>query len=264
MSPDAPFESTESYYAEYRPRYGEAPIRHLIERFDLGTGSRALDLGCGAGQISIPLATHVGEVVGVDPNEAMLDEARQQARDAGVSNVEWVVGSDADLRGSLGDELGTVTVTTMGRSFHWMDRGPTLDRTREQTESGGGVAIFGDTEWLTKGERAWQDEVYDLASEYLDLPERTGPRTEPYENPYDELIGNHGFDDVEVATFQRPREWTADEVVGYVFSLSFCSPARFGDETTAFEADLRERLDELGGGPFEQDEEVRVISGRTR
>ncbi|WP_206424947.1 class I SAM-dependent methyltransferase [Halosimplex salinum] len=262
MSSDSPFASAETYYAQYRPRYGDRPIAHLVDRFDLDDDSRALDLGCGAGQITIPLAAHVGTAVGMDPNSRMIDGARGQARAADRENVEWTVGSDADLRGAVGEELGPFTVTTMGRSFHWMDRGPTLDRIRELTEPGGGVAVFGDTEWLTSGRRAWQDEVYDLAADYLDdLPERTGQRTEPYENPYDELIADHGFEAVEVATFESTREWTVDEVVGYVFSLSFCSPATFGDEKDDFEADLRERLDELGG-PFEQDEEVRVISGR--
>ncbi|WP_436927283.1 class I SAM-dependent methyltransferase [Halosimplex amylolyticum] len=262
MPSDSPFASAESYYAEHRPRYGDRPILHLVDRFDLGERSRALDLGCGAGQIAVPLAAHVGEVVGMDPNERMIDEAREQARTAGASNVEWLVGSDADLRGAVGEELAPLSVTTMGRSFHWMDRGPTLDRIHDLTEPGGGVAVFGDTEWLTSGRRAWQDEVYDLATEYLDdLPERTGPRTEPYENPYDEMLADHGFEDVEVATFEETREWTVDGVVGYVFSLSFCSPATFGEQADAFETDLRERLEELGCH-FEQDDEVRVISGR--
>ncbi|PSP65845.1 class I SAM-dependent methyltransferase, partial [Halobacteriales archaeon QH_8_67_27] len=172
---------------------------------------------------------------------------------------------DAEIRGDLGDELGPVTVTTMGLSFYWMEREPTLERLRELTEPGGGVAVFGDTEWLTSGRRDWQDEVYALASESLDdLPERTGPRTEPYETPYDELTADCGFEGVDVATFDRTREWTVDEVVGYVFSLSFRSPATFGDARNDFESDLRERLEELGGGPLEQDEQVRVTSGRKR
>jgi len=93
---------------------------------------------------------------------------------------------------------------------------------------------------------------------------RTGPRTEPYETPYDELIADCGFEGVDVATFDRTREWGVDEVAGYVFSLSFRSPATFGDARNDFESDLRERLEELGGGPLEQDEEVRVTSGRKR
>ncbi|ELZ22522.1 type 11 methyltransferase [Halosimplex carlsbadense 2-9-1] len=262
MAPDDPFASAESHYGEHRPRYGDRPLDSLVDRFDLDKSSRALDLGCGTGQIAVPLAARVGRVLGVDPNEAMLDGAREAASRAGVESVEFVRGSDADLRGSLGDGLGPFDLTTVGRAFHWMERGPTLDRVRELTNPGGGVAVFGDTEWLTKGRRGWQDEVYDCAASHLDdLPERTGPRTEPYENPYDELLTDHGFEAVETATFERTREWSVDGVVGYVFSLSFCSPARFGDEREDFETEVRERLDELGG-PFGQDDEVRVISGQ--
>lgn len=58
------------------------------------------------------------------------------------------------------------------------------------------------------------------------------------------------------------REWSVDAVVGYVFSLSCCSPATFGEERAAFEVALRERLVELGGGPFTQETVVEIISGR--
>lgn len=198
----------------------------------------------------------------MDPNEAMIEQARRRARTEEVENVEWVVGSDADLRAGAAEEVAPFALATVGRAFHWTERGPTLDRLRELAEPGGGVAIFGDTEWLTKGERTWQDEVYAVVDEYLDdLPDRTGPRTEPYENPYDEMLADRGFVDVERVGFERTREWTVDGVVGYVFSLSFCSPATFGDEQETFEADLRDRLESLGA-PFPQVDEVEVISGR--
>jgi ubiquinone/menaquinone biosynthesis C-methylase UbiE len=261
-----PFESTEKYYAEYRPDYGETVIEYLKKRFELDDSAKLLDLGCGAGQLAIPLAAHVREVVGMDPNEEMLRYARKRASEVGVKNVEWVVGSDADLRENLHEEFGPVRLTTMGRSFHWMDKAPTLDCLYRMTEPGGGVATVNDTEWLTKGTEEWQAAVYDLASEYLDdLPERTGPVAE-YDDPWDELLEDHGFTDVEVREFESEREWTVDGVVGYVFSLSFSSPEQFGDEKEAFESDLRERLNELldeqDGERFPQTARIDVTSGR--
>lgn len=253
------FESTEPYYAEYRPGYGEAAIQYLVDRFELDGSSRVLDLGCGTGQIALPLAAHAGEVVGMDPNEDMLEFARRRAAEAGRENVEWVVGSDADLR----EGLGPFRLVTMGRSFHWMDQERTLTRIRRLTEPDGGVAILTDEEWLTRGDREWQDDVYAVASDYLDdLPERTGP-VEEYEEPWDELIQEHGFTDVEVTTFEVRREWTIDRIVGYVFSLSFCSPAVFGERRTEFEADLRASLQESNREPFTQEATVEIISGRT-
>jgi ubiquinone/menaquinone biosynthesis C-methylase UbiE len=147
-------------------------IEYLDERFELDESSRVLDLGCGAGQITIPLAAHAGEIVGMDPNEEMLREARKQAEQADRENIEWIVGSDS----AVDDELGTFELTTMGRSFHWMNQEATLCRLYSMTEPDGGIALLNDAEWFTRGTKEWQDEVYALADEYIaGLPERTGP-----------------------------------------------------------------------------------------
>ena len=251
-----PFASTEAYYADHRPGYGDEVIEYLCERFALEETARVLDLGCGAGQITVPLAAHAGEVVGMDPNRAMLREARERAAAAGRENVEWIVGSDADL----GPGLGPLRLTTMGRSFHWMDQDSTLDSLYATTEPGGGVALLGDEEWLTRGTEAWQDEVYALAADCLDdLPARTGPIE--YDDPWDELLAEFGFTDIETVAFESEREWTIDGIVGYVFSLSYCSPETFGEEREAFERDLHSRLDERNG-PFTEDVRRTVIAGR--
>lgn len=258
------FESAEPYYAAHRPSYGDEVIEYLVGRFDLDGESRVLDLGCGAGQIAVPLAARVGHVVGMDPNETMLEYAEQRAAEASRENVEWVVGTDADLRDDCGslelsDGLSPLDLTTMGRAFHRMNQDAVLETLADLTAPGGGVAILNDPEWLTKGTADWQEEVYAVASDYRDdLPERTGPVE--YDDPWDELLADHDYRDVAVDTFPFEREWTVDGVVGYVFSLSFCAPATFGDDHEAFEAVLREQLGE-GKGPFVQRGEVTVISG---
>lgn len=93
---------------------------------------------------------------------------------------------------------------------------------------------------------------------------RTSPN-EPapieYDDPWDELVTEFGFAVVETATFGFERAWDVDSVVGYVFSLSFCSPATVGNEKEAFEAALRDRLDGFDE-PFVQDAVVTVIAGR--
>ncbi|MFH5797136.1 class I SAM-dependent methyltransferase [Haladaptatus sp. CMAA 1911] len=252
-----PFESTERHYAEHRPGYDEAALAYLADRFELGDSSRVLDLGCGAGQIAVPLAEHAGEVVAMDPNETMLRHVRRRAERAGRENVDCVVGSDTDL----GEELGTFRLTTMGRSFHWMDGKPTLETLYRLTESGGGVALLTGQEWLTKGTRGWQEEVYEVAGEYASLPERTGP-VEEYDDPWDELLAEVGFEDVTVERFAFEREWDADGIVGYLRSLSFCSPDVLGEREAAFTSELTDRLNAMDGEPFTQTGTINVISGR--
>lgn len=252
------FASTEAYYAAYRPGYGEAAIRYLVDRFDVDESARVLDLGCGAGQITIPIESFAGEVVGMDPNPTMLEHASERAKDAGRENIEFVEGSDTDLDA----DLGSFRLVAMGRSFHWMDQEQALDRIHDRLEPGGGVAIVNGEEWLVRGEMDWQAAVYEVVADYIDdLPERETGDIE-YEDPWDELLEEKGFEDVETKTFEIERDWAVDEILGYVFSLSYCSPETFGDDMDDFEVEARERLTEIGEEPFRQAEEVEVIAGR--
>lgn len=61
----------------------------------LPTGGTVMDVGCGGGAASLPLAAADGGpslIVGVDPSEAMLEEFRAGAAEAGVA-VQCVQGS---------------------------------------------------------------------------------------------------------------------------------------------------------------------------
>jgi ubiquinone/menaquinone biosynthesis C-methylase UbiE len=63
---------------------GEREIKELILRLlDLHTGMQVLDIGAGTGDDAREIAGMVGasgRVVGLDPSDAMLEEARRRAR----------------------------------------------------------------------------------------------------------------------------------------------------------------------------------------
>jgi SAM-dependent methyltransferase len=64
--------------------------RRIIEAGGLGPGKRFIDLGCGTGRWTIPLAVRSGcEAVGLDRSAAMLEKAR--AKDT-AQCVTWVQG----------------------------------------------------------------------------------------------------------------------------------------------------------------------------
>ncbi len=79
--------------------YGESTTR-LCKRAGIVSGMRVLEIGSGAGDVALTLAELVGpngQVVGVDLNAAILDTARQRAADAGMHNVEFIVGDARTL-----------------------------------------------------------------------------------------------------------------------------------------------------------------------
>lgn len=70
------------------------------ELMALGPGMRVLDAGCGPGVDTVPLARIVGptgQVVGVDPDPAMLKAADEAAQAAGVVGILHAAGSATAL-----------------------------------------------------------------------------------------------------------------------------------------------------------------------
>ncbi|GAA5189801.1 hypothetical protein GCM10023322_43330 [Rugosimonospora acidiphila] len=65
------------YYARYRRGYPPAAVDAIVKAFALGTDDVVLDLGCGTGQLTLPLAERVRAVV--DPEPDMLVLARRAA-----------------------------------------------------------------------------------------------------------------------------------------------------------------------------------------
>jgi SAM-dependent methyltransferase len=56
----------------------------------VGPGDMVIDLGCGNGQISVPLAKQGAEVLGIDVSPAMADQLRAEARRQGLSTLDAI------------------------------------------------------------------------------------------------------------------------------------------------------------------------------
>ncbi len=110
-------------------------------------GGKVLDVGCGPGADTIPLAQWVGatgQVVGVDYDAAMVREADQHAREAGVSG--WVKHKQADAA-FLPFETGTFDACRSERLFqHLLNPAQALSEMARVTKSGGWIVVL-DTDW---------------------------------------------------------------------------------------------------------------------
>lgn len=65
-------------------------IALALELLDAGAGDRVLDLFCGLGNFTLPLAQRVHDVVGVEGEEGLVERARENARSNGIDNARFV------------------------------------------------------------------------------------------------------------------------------------------------------------------------------
>jgi 23S rRNA (uracil1939-C5)-methyltransferase len=67
-------------------------VAQAIELLEPEPGQRALDLFCGLGNFTLPLARRVAGVVGVEGDAGLIERARSNAARNGIGNASFVAG----------------------------------------------------------------------------------------------------------------------------------------------------------------------------
>jgi trans-aconitate methyltransferase len=131
------------FYHQYRRGYPPPVLDTLAGMFGLTGDDIVIDLGCGTGQLTLPLAARVRAVAGVDPEPDMLARARRAAAEQSITNVTWLLGADTDISALAallgGQRAGAVTI---GQALHWMRDRELFPGLVPLLRPGGGVAVI--------------------------------------------------------------------------------------------------------------------------
>ena len=105
----------------FRERRNQESLALLLDRLRLAGGESVLEIGCGTGAVTLPLAKAVGEhgrVVAVDISEPMLGAARQRVereRDAQCHTGAW-------RRAGVGIRAGCIRYRDLAHGRHVLRR----------------------------------------------------------------------------------------------------------------------------------------------
>lgn len=189
-------------YALYRPTYppalvdylaGLAPQRH-----------RALDCGCGAGQLSVMLAERFEQVVAIDASSQQISHAKP------CNGVAYRV-----ARGeATGLAAASVDLVTVAQAAHWFELDAFYEEVRRILKPGGAVALISYGVIVADG-----DVGQVLKHFYVDVigqfwpPERqhveTGYRSLPFP-----------FTEEAAPEMAMTASWSLNELLGYVDTWS--------------------------------------------
>ncbi|THA24388.1 class I SAM-dependent methyltransferase [Streptomyces sp. RKND-216] len=208
------------YYAKYRRGYPEQALDALQETFALTRDDLVLDLGCGTGQLAVPLAARVRAVLGLDPEPDMLRLARATAAEQDVHNVSWLLGADTDVP-ALGTALGprVLGAAVIGQAVHWMRHEELFRALSPLIRPGGGVAVLANGTPLWLQDTDWSRSLRDCLEAYFRQPLRATCGTGDQDRlDYARGLRDAGFTGVRELAVEYEDRLGVEQLVGTVFS----------------------------------------------
>jgi ubiquinone/menaquinone biosynthesis C-methylase UbiE len=231
------FASTASLYEHLRPPYPSEFFRSVAEKLGLSRQSSLIDLGTGPGLLALGFAPYVGRIVGVDPEPTMLDAARRAAASTGhaLALIEGKVET-------LGPDIGSFDVVTIGRALHWMDREPTLARLERLVARDGAIAICASFS-ATDGSNQWLDGYNDVRRRWspAKLWEEAGRGTRARRD-LPAFFRCSAFQPTELVTVETSHTISVQDLTRRTLTYSSSSPDALGDNVEAMLRDVEGHL----------------------
>ncbi len=177
-------------YDQARPGYPAALFDDIVRYARLQEKARLLEIGCGTGQATLPLAERGHAIDCVEPGARMVAIARAKLADFPAATVICTDFESFSSRPASYDLLLSAT------AFHWLDPAIRFQKAHELLKKGGALALFWHRPTQTGISRDFEDAlqaVYrrvapELASKYEPAPSPDLVRTE-----YEALIPASGY-----------------------------------------------------------------------
>jgi len=190
-------------------------------------------------------------MVGLDPEEAMLAQAKAATPTSLGQKVRWIQGR-AEQIPDLG--LGCFQAVTLGQSFHWTDKRRTAETIYDCLEPGGTILLIHHDGAAFKGSGSPPSRSPHPPIPHEVINEALGrwlghgkPLSDPHREPYADLLMRTRFGAPERLLLPGRANLyrTVDEVIDMYLSTSFAAPDLFGDQLTDFRGELADTLDAL-------------------
>ena len=135
----------------------------LIERIDVTKDDTLLDLGCGEGSITIPLAKKAKAVTGVDSAYRMLEILNEKVQKENVTNIRTI---EEDLTKIKIDNVGKHDIVVASRSLNGvLNIKETIANINEIADKYVYITLFGPNNWKL------EKEFYQsINKEYFEFP----------------------------------------------------------------------------------------------
>ncbi|QAU48422.1 class I SAM-dependent methyltransferase [Bradyrhizobium guangzhouense] len=231
------FASTASTYEHLRPPYPGAFFRGVAQKLGLSQRCALIDLGTGPGLLALGFAPYVGRIVGVDPEPAMIEAAREAAARGGQALT--LIEGKAE---TLAPDIGTFDIVTIGRALHWMDREATVARLDQIVARDGAILVCASFS-VTDGRNPWVDGYNEIRRRWS--PEKLWQEAGKGARTHRDLptfFRGSAFAPTERVAVETSHAVSVRDLTQRVLTYSSSSPEALGDKVEAALRDVESHL----------------------
>jgi len=130
------FDAVADYYNVYRSPYPQQVVETVIAVSNLHHGSRVLEIGCGTGQLSVPLAQHGIDLLALELGSHLAAHARRNLKRFPNVHVEV---SSFEAWPLPSQQFNAVVSAS---AFHWLDPAVRFSKSAQALHPGGFLTIL--------------------------------------------------------------------------------------------------------------------------
>jgi ubiquinone/menaquinone biosynthesis C-methylase UbiE len=249
----ANFDATADDYRKHRAGFPDS-LYERLSGWNIGTGSQDIvDLGTGTGTLARGFASRGNHVIGIDPADQMLAQAREMDAGLGVS-VTYKVASAEDT----GLPAKAADIVSAGQCWHWFDRSRAI---REVTRilKPGGVLLMVHFDWIPLS-----GNLVRMTEKLIEQhnPEWSGGNWHGVYGQWLRDLGEAGFTAIESFSYDEAAIYTAAAWRGRIRASAGISASLSQDKVIAFDRDLLELLlEHFPNEPYQVPHRVFAVKG---
>lgn len=198
------------------PDYPSELYRDLVELSGIGTDSRLLEIGCGSGGATRPLAEKGFPILCIELGERLAKVARRNL--SSFPGVEVVNSSFEEWKGN---DL-RFDLIYAATSWHWIDKAVRYEKSATLLKPGGHLAFWSATHAFPEGFDQFFTEIQEVYDSIGQGLKGRWPPPPPDEVPDDtaDITASGSFDVVGVRRYVWACRYTADEYIGLLETFS--------------------------------------------
>lgn len=227
------FGKTASDYRNFRAGFPPEFFEALAKYDYIKSGQIALDIGTGTGTVARGLAQYGLTVTGADLAQALLDEALQLDKEAGVT-VTYRTGTAENLT----ESENSLDLLTAGQCWHWFDRPKAASEAKRVLKQNGRI-IIAHFDWLPFAGNVVE------ATEKLILkynPNWTMSGGTGIYPQWLQDIAEAGFINIETFSFDLPVFYSHEAWRGRIRASAGVKASLSPEQTAQFDSELAELL----------------------